>query len=89
MNGVGGYRGFGGYSGKDRERYGLNDSVPKGAALRLGRQPNQELPFPRGKGQSKENPTRELGEVTGEEVVEGKGVNDEEGEEEEEENQKV
>ena len=40
-------------------------------------------------GQSKENQTCELGEVTGEEVVEGKGVNDEEGEEEEEENQKV
>ena len=50
MNGVGGYGGFGGYySGKDRERYGLNDSVPKGAALRLGQQPNEELPFPRGK----------------------------------------
>ena len=49
MNGVGGHGGFGGYNGKDRERYGQNDSVPPGAALRLGRQPNQELPFPRGK----------------------------------------
>ena len=49
MNGVGGYGEFGGFSVKDRERYGLNDSVPKGAALRLGQQPNEELPFPRGK----------------------------------------
>ena len=45
MNGVGGYGGFGGYSEKDREKYGLNDSVPKGAALRLGRKTNEELPF--------------------------------------------
>ena len=49
MNGVGGYYGFGDYSGKDRGRYGQNDSVTQGAALRLGRQPNEELPFPRGK----------------------------------------